>query len=401
MLVDLSCVCSLRCLHMSSARMSVIVLVTASGCRFLLGDGPDNDSADAATGSGSIDAYVMPDANTDPKCAFGGAGLPQGGICLSELPTTSPAIPTTIDTDTSGLCVAYSKGGGTYCVIAGMDLAVANVRVTGSKPLVMIATNALSITGTLDVASHTATASRGAGTDPATCDYGIPPNSGNNPETRGGAGGSFGGSGGRGGLRNGQQPATDSGVPGARATINPPALLRGGCRGQSGFGAGGAVGGFGGGAVYLIAGVVINLTSTGAVNASGAGGNGGATAATFGRGGAGGGAGGMIVLEAPTVNVVGKVFADGGGGGEGGGGNNPGNYGYESDGTARAQGGNGNAGNGGDGGAGSYGTMLDGVDGNNNGVDSGGGGGGGAGVIWIHGPAGSQTGVISPPPRAI
>jgi hypothetical protein len=382
--------------------MSVIILVTASGCRFLLGDGPDNQgAADAANGSGS-DAFVMPDANTDPKCGWGGTGLPEGGICLAELPASSPSIPTTINTETSGLCVPYSKGGGNnYCVIAGIDLAVGNVRVTGSKPLVLIATNSLTVTGTLDVASHTATPSRGAGGDPPSCEYGIPPNSGNNPETRGGAGGSFGGSGGRGGLKNGQLPAADSGVPGARATITPPAVLRGGCRGQSGFDTGAAVGGFGGGAVYLVAGVELSVDTNGAVNASGAGGNGGATAAMFGRGGAGGGSGGMIVLEAPTVNLLGKVFADGGGGGEGGGANNPGNYGYESNGTSRAPGGNGGAGNGGDGGAGSYGTMLDGIDGNNNGVDSGGGGGGGAGIIWIHAPAGALSGVISPTPRML
>jgi hypothetical protein len=380
--------------------MSVIVLVTASGCRFLLGEGPDNnESIDAAKGSASIDAAVPADVNTDPKCGWGGAGLPQGGICLSELPTSSPAIATTINTDTSNLCVAYSKGGGTYCVVSGVDLVMANVRVTGSKPLVLIATDRITISGVLDVASHTATASRGPGTDPTACDYGLPPGNGSNPETRGGAGGSFGGSGGRGGLRNGQPPATDSGVPGAPATIAPPAVLRGGCHGQNGYGPGAALGGFGGGAVYLVAGMTIDVASAAAINASGAGGNGGPGNTP--KGGAGAGSGGMIVIEAPTVNIAGRVFADGGGGGEGGGTNNPGNYGYESDGTARAPGGNGGAGNGGDGGAGSYGTNLSGIDGNNNGADSGGGGGGGAGVIWLHAPAGTQSGIVSPAPKLI
>jgi hypothetical protein len=378
--------------------MAVIALVTASGCRFLLGDGPSDNPATDASGSASVDAPA--DANTDPKCGWGGAGLPQGGICLGELPTSSPSIPTTIDTDTSALCVAYSKGGGTYCVIAGVDLTVASVRVTGSKPLVLIATNSITVSGTLDAASHTATMSRGPGTDPTTCDYGLPPNNGNNPETRGGAGGSFGGSGGRGGLRNNQPPATDSGVPGARATIAPPAILRGGCHGQNGFGAGAAIGGFGGGAVYLVGGVSIDVQAAAAINASGAGGNGGAGGGTP-KGGAGAGSGGMIVLEAATVNVAGRVFADGGGGGEGGGTNNPGNYGFDSDGTSRAQGGNGGTANGSDGGAGSYGASLDGIDGNNNGADTGGGGGGGAGVIWLHAPGGTQSGIISPPPKLI
>ncbi len=399
MLVDRRVGASVRCFIMRRAWIVVVALVTASGCRFLLGDSPDEAATDAA-GSGSGGPDAMADANTDPRCAWGGAGLPQGGICLGELPTSSPSIPATIDTDTSPLCVAYSKGGGTYCVIAGIDLGAGNVRVTGSKPLVLIATNALTVTGTIDIASHTAVPSRGAGSGPTSCDYGVGPTNGNNPETRGGAGGSFGGSGGRGGLRNGQSPATDSGVPGARATIAPPAVLRGGCPGQDGFGAGAAVGGFGGGAIYLVGGVSISVDAAGAINASGAGGNGGSGGGSP-KGGAGAGSGGMIAIEAPTVDILGRVFADGGGGGEGGGTNNSGNYGYESDGTARAQGGNGGTANGSDGGAGSYGAALDGVDGNNNGADTGGGGGGGAGLIWIHAAGGTRSGPISPAPTMI
>jgi hypothetical protein len=258
----------------------------------------------------------------------------------------------------------------------------------------------ITVTGTVDIASHTATPSRGAGSEPVgsvRCAYGIGPGNGSNPETRGGAGGSFGGTGGYGGLRNNQPPATDSGVPGTVVPLPAPQALRGGCRGQDGYMTG-AIGGFGGGGIYLAAGNSISVEAGGAINASGAGGNGGAMPA---RGGAGAGSGGMIVLDAMTVSVLGRVFADGGGGGEGSGNNNDGNYGYESDGTSRAQGGNGNAVGGSDGGPGSYGMMVNGGDGGNDGADSGGGGGGGAGLIWIHAQGGTRSGPISPTAIAI
>ncbi|HUS30707.1 MAG TPA: hypothetical protein VMZ53_19490 [Kofleriaceae bacterium] len=366
----------------------VVVAVATSGCRYLLGD------ADEARDSGSNDS----DTTNDPRCGWGSSGLPQGGICLDELPSEPVSLGTSLDTDTSPLCVAYSKGGGTYCVIAGTTITIDSVRVVGSKPLVVVATESVSVVGASDLASRTV-GPPAAGSDPANgCDAGIGPNDGNNPETRGGAGGSFGGRGGRGGLRNAQPPSPTSGVPGQPVQLAAPATLRGGCRGQDGFGAGGALGGAGGGAVYVIAANQIDIATTGSLNASGAGGAGGAVR----RGGAGGGSGGMIVLDALVVNIRGAVFANGGGGGEGGGMNNPGNPGGDSDGTLAAPGGNGGAGEGSDGGAGSFQTMLDGSDpAQTANTESGGGGGGAAGVIWIHATSGERAATTSPPAAAI
>ena len=371
--------------------------VTTSGCRFFLGDSPDeNNGTDAAVGSGGDS--MMADANTDPKCGWGGSALLQGGICLNDLPTSSPTLGGMINTDQSLDCDPYSLGGGSYCVIAGVDLVVPTVRVIGSKPLVLIATGTITVSGTIDIASHTMLASRGAGSAPdAACNYGTGPTGGQNPETRAGGGGSFGGSGGYGGLRNNQTRTDDSGKPGAPILIAAPTTLRGGCRGQDGNTAPIAIGGLGGGAILLAAGTSIDITASAAINASGAGGNGGSNL----RGGAGGGSGGMIVLDAPTVNVLGRVFADGGGGGEGGGTGNAGADGADPNGTIVPRGGNGNAGEGSDGGDGSYLTVLTGEDGGNEGADSGGGGGGGAGVIWIHAQGGARTGIISPSPKPI
>ena len=372
--------------------LAVALLVTASGCRFLLGDPPDDNNP-----NGSPDAAsAMADANTDPLCGWGTA-LPQGGICLADLPAASPPIPASLDTGTSGLCTQYSKGGGLYCVIAGTDLSISSVRVTGSIPLVVIATGTLTVTGTLDAASHTdLDMLPGPGNDPElACNYGTGPQGGNNTETRGGGGGSFGGPGGYGGLRQGQSPdvVTPSGKPGDPIVLAAPTVLRGGCRGQDGNTAPISIGGLGGGAVYLVGGTSINIEATAAINASGAGGHGGAAL----RGGAGGGSGGMIVLEAPMVNVLGRVFANGGGGGEGGGTGTAGDNGNESNGLTAAVGGKDGAGQGGYGGDGSYGTSINGEAGGSNNSDvTGGGGGGGAGIIWIRSQGGTRTGVISP-----
>jgi hypothetical protein len=109
------------------------------------------------------------------------------------------------------------------------------------------------------------------------------------------------------------------------------------------------------------------------------------------EGGGGGGSGGMIVLDAPTIQVQGRVAANGGAGG-GGGGNVGGTSG--GDGSTvlwnqRANAGigdpvappNGPAGNGAQGTTAGVAINLDG-----NGSDLGAGGGaGGLGLIWTYG----------------
>jgi hypothetical protein len=137
----------------------------------------------------------------------------------------------------------------------------------------------------------------------------------------------------------------------------------------------------GGGSVYLIAQTRIAVNGT--INASGAGG-----ASHEGLDpGAGGGSGGFIGLDAPEINGIGEIFANGGGGGGGGGGDTRGNAGSKS--TSYDQVGQGGDGfyegpndGGGDGGNGSIGPALNGLNGGSS-TRTGGGGGGGAGWIYI------------------
>src|ERR1043165_5525946 len=257
----------------------------------------ENAHADAARNDDAADGPPM--VTGDARQCFG-SGL--GTFCLAALPTGPLSIlsDTTIDTDSSTLCVAYSgTGAGSYCIIAGTNITIGSHLVAvGTKPLIVIGTNSVSITATLDVASHRVGPVRGAGGNSSACVAGDAAGAG-----QGGAGGSFGGAGGIGG--NGEQGGTKPN-PGTTAT---PTTLRGGCRGRNGsLGAGGN----GGGAVYVIAGT--GITITGAINASG---GAGARSATNEEGGGGGGSGGMIALEAPTISGSGQIFANGAGGGPG------------------------------------------------------------------------------------
>ena len=168
------------------------------------------------------------------------------------------------------------------------------------------------------------------------------------------------------------------------------------------------VGGFGGGAIQLVAQHLVRV-DTGTVDARGAGGTGGTSAAGLcvgntlsTAGGGGGGAGGAILVEACAVKIGtgAQLCATGGGGGGGGAGTNAGNG---SDGTCDAAA-SGGAGGGAATGGGTGGFALQsagrgsalGLSGTN---FSGGGGGGGVGQIRIHAVSSELTGAkINPPP---
>jgi hypothetical protein len=204
-----------------------------------------------------------------------------------------------------------------FCVVAGTTITVQSegptVRATGSKPLVLVASNSITVMSPLDVSSHhttnpAANPETGAGADFTGC-----PAPATNPANGGGgAGGSFNGVGGSGAAAARANSA--GGAPGvAIATVT---ALRGGCPGQDGEGAPADLGkgGHGGGAVLLIAGNSINVMAE--INASG---EGGRTGNRNTSGGGGAGAGGMIVLDAHTVTNSALLLANGGGGGEGSG----------------------------------------------------------------------------------
>ena len=231
----------------------------------------------------------------------------------------------TINTDTSPECLAAAPPGWgglqpDACFIVAEVITVSTVLAVGSRPLALVATSQLTVTGLLDVASHGST--RGAGSQSIECKpfLRIPANGGPPGDTGGGggAGGSFmsrGGDGGSGDAGNHQNGLA------ADPILGVPMRLRGGCAGQPGGGlAGTGGGGAGGGAVYLLSGG--KLTIMGSINVSGGGGLGGVDGADespYGGGG-GGGSGGLIVLYGASsiaTSTTTTLVANGGGGGGG------------------------------------------------------------------------------------
>jgi len=339
-----------------------------------------------------IDTPIVPPVDA---LACYGTGIVK--VCFASAPTQPLTIgDQTLDTGVPAMCAITVTGGNNYCVVVATTISITGtLRATGTKPLVLIGSDTISITGSgsIDAASHRqrppGTPETGAGADAnaTTCVAGTAATN-----RGGGAGGSFTGIGGTGGAG----ASANAGTPGL---VAPPPIttLRGGCPGQDGQGTTGS-GGHGGGAVYLIAGTRIDIAGNG-INAGGEGGGGGA-AGPAGGGGGGGGAGGMIGLDAPMVMLTGSatLIANGGGGAEGGSGAAAvaGANGSDSITTAAAAGGKGLTGSGGDGANGSAGPAagagLPGGAGSNAAGMNGGGGGGGGGAGIIKAPAGTNFG---------
>jgi hypothetical protein len=340
----------------------------------------------------SSDASTAEDASSpggpDARACFGQSFE----ICLSSAPTEPLTIQSalTIDTTSSSRCVPFLRGD-EYCVVAATRISIeANLRATGARPLVLLASDSIVIAAgaTVDVGSHLVrapgTPETGAGADAMACDLGtvVAPFS-----VAGAAGGSFAGLGGAGG-------STDQGQAGGKPGKTSSIVIapRGGCRGQDGAPElGSGQGGHGGGAVFLIAGTKIEVA--GAINAGGQGGGGDTTA-----GGGGGGSGGFIGFDAPLVTATGLLVANGGGGGEGADGSGQASARDGADATtiAEAIGGAGSVPRGGDGGNGSAGAAGGAGKEGMVGI-AGGGGGGGAGLILA--PATANLGTqISPTP---
>jgi hypothetical protein len=366
------------------------------------------------TGGASGDAGSDDGEPTDGARTCLGARL-LGSVCLAQPPTAPLAFGAAATINTAltmpGHCaeIRPQAGGPSLCLVTATTIDVppnAVVRAIGPYPLVLLATGRITITGTLDVASHRLdtldgkpVSGAGARTALECNALGIDGTNAANPNNGGGgaAGGSFAGTGGVGGNGRG---GTARGNPRPASTSS---VLVGGCPGGHGGGGaggfGGGVGGNGGGAIYLIAGDAITIV--GKLNASGTGGDPGSDGGNSSGGGGGGGAGGMIGLEAARVEIAGQVLANGGGGG-GGGGNmfdRPGSPGGDpmAPQTA-ATGGAGGDGGGGNGGAGSTAPLVGGGGNAGNNTACGGGGGGGAGgIVHIYGTV-TQAGMVSPPP---
>ena len=360
-------------------RRWLFVLVALAGCRQLFGiepvTGDDAPRGDAGPRDGLPDGMHGVLADAPPGCYGAGTFT----VCLSFTPQSPLMLGATLSTNTnSSDCVAVppswtANGQPDACFVIASVLAVPSggTSVTGTRPLVLLATGDIVIDGVLDVASHVGGAV-GPAANASTCSAGAAPASGGHG---GGAGGSFTSSGGSGGNAGGA-----GGTAGTTTTSST--TLRGGCAGQHGDDIpGGGAGGNGGGALYAVS-RDGTIRVNAAIDASGAGGGAGGT---MGGGGGGGGSGGMIVLIAQHIDVTNatSVYADGGGGASGGSASSTGQSGSDPDGTTN-------------GGVGASGGVV----GGNGAHDStsaqsgqasmfgsfgGGGGGGGAGLIAFSG----------------
>lgn len=266
---------------------------------------------------------------------------------------------TTIDTTTMGARRTQRDGSEVAVLVYGRVTIGGALRIVGPVPLVLIARDEITIGGSIDVSAMGGTPGPG-GRAGATSVGAMASGPGNGRggqhegtyEDGGGGGGGQCGTGGRGGDGGGGRGGDGGGRTDA---AGDPETLRGGGGGGAGNGDFG-VGGSGGGAVQLS--TRGTITIGGQVLARGSNGDEGRGGGNWGSGG-GGGAGGWILLEAPSVMVVGTLDASGGSGGRG----------YE----------------GGGGGAGGT-TSSDGAagGGDSGGIGpNGGGGGGGAGCLVV------------------
>ena len=376
-------------------RCHVVALLLASACSF---DPKAALVADASRdGTQPVDAAAPTDATADARCVVGSLDL-----CAQGTPDPASTLSGTIHTGTDARCRTLPQPGGPdACLILADGVTIGDLIGIGPRPLVVVSTTDLTITGALDVSSRLGVRD-GAAANDASCAVSGQPES-DLGGAAGAAGGSFHGAGGNGGEGDTDNSLGNDGTALAglaSAAITQPAFLRGGCPGgrggdEGGGGLGGA-GGSSGGAVWLVAAGKLELLATGSIRATGAGGAPGQVQS----GGGGGGSGGLIVLEATTLAIGGPVSANGGGGGEGGtrfGSTSvTGNKGADGDlGATPAPGGFGALGSSGDGGAGSAGAQLDGGAGESTIVGAGG-GGGAAGFIHLIGTV-QGSGVVSPP----
>jgi hypothetical protein len=300
-------------------RTWIFVALAASGCSFRTNesvrDAPVVDAIDAS-GDALADAAIdAPPAL--PQMDFGDGTFV---VHLSTRPTAAKKLPATINTDTSSLCTGTaswvdSSQPTDTCFIVATDITSAGgmTTVTGSQPLVLLATGTITLSQILNASSDRAMTT-GAGGNYNLCPS-YPQNPGPNGNGGGGgAGGSFvvaGNDGGKGDTGSGGASAQNGTAAAASGT---PTFLRGGCAGQKGGNGGAGNGGNGGGALYLVAGTSIAIGAS--IDASGGGGAHGNSAS----GGSGGGSGGMIVLFAPQITTSNspQIFANGGGGSSGG-----------------------------------------------------------------------------------
>lgn len=317
--------------------------------------------------------------------------------------------------------VVPQSGGPELCVLVVHNVRVEGIlSITGRRPLAIIASGDVQIDGVIDVSAELARPGPGGGnggTPSARTGSGAAPGAGGEHvgtyADGGGGGGGYCGVGGDGGSGS-TVPFARGGVGGIRIDPRELSPLVGGSGG--GVGPGGepatggrgnsGLGGGGGGAVQISSPVRIRIF--GSIVAGGGGGIGGRNNDLYTNWGAGGGggSGGAVLLEAPEIEIGGRLVATGGAGASSGGSGFLGINGEDGLGLTPASGGpaspsaseNYSAAGGDSGGGG----VVDGLDGESNAFNgsNGGGGGGGAGCLVLRTPGGVDPGGARSPSTA-
>lgn len=283
------------------------------------------------------------------------------------------------DSDNVAYALVDQPGAGKIGVYVAKSVRIepnASLRAKGTYALAIVALGDFDVQGGVDVGARTSYTAPGGFAHPT----------GDNSKGNGPGGGGAGAStnaGGGGGYCDvgGKGAATASGtaVAGGPAYGTPENVpLVGGSAGGAGTL---PFSGTGGGAVQLVSGATFTLGANGWVTAGGGGGAPGGVPQS--QHGSGGGSGGAILIEAPTVTLLGTVAANGGAGGS----SQPGKDGMPEALPATSEA----ATNGTHGGVGSSQESFVGGDGEWFTGDAAGGGGGGAGRIRINSENGNSA----------
>jgi hypothetical protein len=210
-----------------------------------------------------------------------------------------------------------------------------DVRVTGSRPLVIISSGSITLNGRIDAGADQETPGAGGAGPRQGAGAGESGGHTDPASDAGGGGGGHATTGARGGTGcpddpSGGDSCDDPGsAPGAAGGAvygeSDLPVLTGGSGGGRG-GAGGdnpctpGDGGGGGGAVQLYALDTITIGASGGISVGGGGGGGGDSSFCGAAAGGGGGSGGAVYLQAAHIQHDGLLAANGGGGGSGAGG---------------------------------------------------------------------------------
>ena len=413
-------------------RLPPLALVLVSACSFdpsSLSSGPGGDAAPPRDGVAPVDTNPeAPDAGTDadnrPRLPRDVVHVPENAWLGDDTDVVWNA---DVDIETTFLNITgpgvagmpdlrfetspHEPAGPELAVLYLADWTVAEgvtVRVTGSRPLVVISSGNIELRGVIDASGHglepgaggdLATDGQGAGQDGVHVDSFL--DSGG-----GGAGHATAGARGAHGCVDGCDADFAAGGPGGPVYGDPAvSVLAGGSGGGLGSfeisldpclpGAGGG----GGGAVQLYAVSTITVAATGGINVGGGGGGAGLSDGCSDSSAGGGGSGGVVYLQAETIALEGVLAANGGGGGSEGGLSGDGVDG--ADGALSevpAPGGMAAAGDSA-GGAGAAGTSGPQPGADVDAAQNGGGGGGAVGYVVLHCNDFSGNGTISPAPH--